>query len=209
LHTCAAIIHIITNVFCNWCVFCNIQAIEKVITEKSLKRKIIWNLVSFDAYVHFNGYTENLKRAVNKLNDEVLKWKKLGYAIVLHSDHGMTPCRINKKDVNLWNEINSDKYCLMPSGGAGRVLWSYPKVENKDIVFQKLKQLLKNKAIVIKKDDVFAMGLLDRNNDIENKIGDIICIATKREFPSPYLEAKYEHGGLTKEEMIIPLFIWK
>ncbi len=106
---------------------------------------------------------------------------------------------------------------LAPAGSC-RDMFLYIKDECLDEALEFLREKLKGKAVVCKTSELVEQGYFIRkeiSNALAGRLGNIVILPLKGESVWWYEKDVYEikfmghHGGLTKEEMEIPLLIWE
>ena len=102
---------------------------------------------------------------------------------------------------------------MLVPGGSCRDLFLYIKDEMLDEAQQLLAKGLKSKADVIKTDDLIAQGYFgpEISSSFRGRVGNLVVLAYRYESVWWYEKDKFEqkyyghHGGLTPQEMEIPL----
>lgn len=173
------------------------------------ERVLVWNYCDIDDYIHERGY-DSLSAAVSwkKFVEDLIAINNSGAVIVILSDHGQISqhqCTLN------WLSITKNHPWLKcNTGGAGRTLFFYPKKDKIKECKRWLENAMGDSAIVLTRREAFERGLfiVDEKDATEvERIGEIIAIAKTPCFVSAGSEYVSEHGGLTKEEMIVPLVV--
>lgn len=174
------------------------------------RRSFVWNLVDIDCYIHEHGYTDNLQQALTRLNSYFGQLASEGHTVVAFADHGQVPQKISSYTEG-WNRIHTDEICRMPSGGAGRVRWSYPRPGKEDELKKKIQTLLGDSAAVIRRDELETLGILPLGENLNSQIGEIITFALTDDYPLAVHGDGfiYEHGSVTPDEMLVPLMIYQ
>lgn len=177
---------------------------KKILRKKEGKR-LIWNYVDLDDFIHENGYS-NLSKSLDwgTLFD-FWKRNRKNRLFLLISDHGQISQEPSVFDVLKTSAEDSNlKY---NSGGAGRVIYFYPEIGKENETLDWVKNIVGNNGLVIKKDDLVKLGLVQKKAVGFERIGSIVAIATTREFPSVGNRYVAEHGSLSSEEMFVPFVI--
>lgn len=158
-----------------------------------------------------------LKEFVEKVNK---KTKKQTLLIII-ADHGQITVNPKQtfylnKDEFLKNSLQKDKKgkIILPTGSPRNVFLHIREVKLENI-YKYLKEKLKDKAEVIKTNEAIALGLFGKNkieSKFKNRLGNLIVLPYKnytiwREYKGEKFEYLGHHGGLSKEEMIIPFSI--
>ncbi|MEI6528586.1 MAG: alkaline phosphatase family protein [bacterium] len=177
---------------------------EELLKMRNVK-KLIWNYVDFDDYVHEQGY----KKLSVKLDWNTIFrfWKKnkKNRLFLLISDHGQiaqTP-----KDFNILKASSDNKNLKYNSGGAGRVVYFYPKDGREQEIYEWVKKIVGNSGLVLKKEELVSLGLLNNKAVGFDRIGSVVAIATSPHFPSVGNTYVSEHGSLSSIEMFVPIII--
>ena len=104
-----------------------------------------------------------------------------------------------------WNDLLNHDLLNHPVGGAGRVRWWYPKPEHKAYLLKKLREIFRDSALVVERHELSKMGLMTISPGIEQRVGDIVLIATQHEFLVPDSQFSFEHGSIMRDEMLVPI----
>jgi len=124
--------------------------------------------------------------------------------LLVTADHGMirTP-----KSKEIWWSADSEvmKYLLMPPGGERRMMHFYTK--SPDDLLKYLEENYSDKGVFLRKEE--AAELFGGNHE---RIGDVVLIASENysfNFRYRFKEDSLAgmHGGLSEEEMYVPLFL--
>ena len=144
-----------------------------------------------------------------RLEEAIERWQHSGHTVLAHSDHGMVRTRAPRPLLDLWRRINSEENCVLPPGGAGRVLWSYPKRESTREVHARLSEALDDRALVVYREELTDLGLMKMNEKLAKRVGSVVALATGTEFPLPDSDPRpYEHGSILPDEMLAVLAVW-
>lgn len=169
--------------------------LDKVLPDHSF----LWTYVNIDDYVHQHGYDESVHEAMLRLDAHASRWAAQGWTVVAHSDHGQVPVAPDPVLVEAWDAIVRDE-CVIPSGGAGRLRWLYPKADRLEAVFDRVATALGDCATVHHASE---LGLP------QPEAGSVVAVARTAKFPVPDPSAKYEHGGLDRAEVDVPYAVWR
>lgn len=161
-----------------------------------------------------NSLLNNLLIFQNKLPDDVL--------MMMSADHGQID--INLEDTFYLNlefpelvnylEVGNDGLPLIPAGSA-RDAFLYVRPEYLDLVEEKLKRILGKKALVLKTSQLIQRGYFGKKvgQNLKDNVGNLVILPKGHNSIWWYEKDRLEvnkrghHGGLTKEEMFIPLLI--
>jgi hypothetical protein len=161
--------------------------------------RFLWTYVNVDDHVHRNGYDESVHEAMLRLDAHASRWAAQGWTVVAHSDHGQVAVDPDPDLVEAWDAIVREE-CVIPSGGAGRTRWLYPKAERLDAVFDRVATTLGSTATVHHAGD---LGLP------QPEAGPVVAVAASPRFPIPDPGRKFEHGGLSRDEIDVPFAVWQ
>jgi len=171
-----------------------------------VKKKMIWNYIDIDDFIHEQGYEEltkyNLWKTLFRYWSDNKSKKR---AFLLISDHGQTGqvnCGINILKTSI---LNGD--LAHNPAGAGRTMFFYPKKGKYTSVKKWLEKMVGDSGFVFDKKDLFKYKLLDKNAIAQERIGDLVTLATKSNFPSAGAKYLSEHGSLHSEEIYVPFII--
>lgn len=171
--------------------------------------KFIWNLANYDHYVHRFGYTSNLITALKSVDNFFRDLANEGHLVIAFSDHGQVPQK-HSQFMESWDELHNTSVCVREAGGAGRVRWSYPRLGQEAHLQQALQELLGENAAVIRRSDLWRLGLLRENAHLNQNLGEIITLAITDDFPvaAHKPEIIYEHGSILPAEVLVPLMVY-
>lgn len=166
---------------------------------KNTKYNII-TYIDFDEIMHMFGVEKaNTQKLINLVADLISNIvehnEQIDYFFV--SDHG----HISQKSVHNAELLPISKTFYCADGGAGRTRYFYTKSPE---AFEYIRDLVGNTGVVVHRGN----RILNRLYGFETKefyrIGDIVAIATKPNFPSHGWNFVGEHGGTSIEEYSIP-----
>ncbi|GAA14961.1 hypothetical protein GOALK_120_00171 [Gordonia alkanivorans NBRC 16433] len=178
--------------------------------DDSLRRSVgrptlIWIHVNLDEHVHYSGYDSSFRTALQSISRAARRWADAGSEVLLHSDHGQTRTTCSNRLAQAWAQVESPVFCESPAGGAGRVRWLYTRPGAAAEVRAILADVDAPGLIVGSRDDL--IGILGPVAEVLPD-SDAIVLATEREFPLVDRVYRFEHGSLTKSEMVVPLALW-
>lgn len=151
---------------------------------------------------------------IKKLNKEISR----DTVLVIVSDHGLItydPHYIIYLN-NIRRYLNVDNNGIPIVSGSPRNVYLHIKNEFLDRVRRKLEDMLGNRALIYDKKEFLKTGLLGNiRNIFLNRIGDIIILPNKstciwfKHTPQKKVSVFGFHGGLSEDEMIIPIISTK
>lgn len=133
--------------------------------------------------------------------------------IVVSSDHGFVP--MEKSDyLSLSSLPGLDGAAILPPVGEPRASYLYLRNGSPDRLVKETPRLLEGGLLALTAAQVIEGGLLGEgplHPELENRLGDLVIVSTGRAgIHHPYPDARFlrgMHGGLTAEEMLVPLIV--
>lgn len=175
-----------------------------------------YGMSSYKAYFEINNFIKALDNFYNNVLDEDVNEG----TFILSADHG----QMEIKDKIYLNELipNIEEYMIKDSKGKSivpvgynRDMFLYIKEEFETYVYQFLKEKLKDKGEIYLVKDLIDKGIfINPSETFLSRVGNIVIIPYDGYGVWWYEKGKYEislkgsHGGLTKDEMEIPLLIY-
>ena len=134
---------------------------------------------------------------------------------IISSDHGQTEI-MEVRDIADYPDLND--CLLMPPNGLSRC-FNFNIKPNRNKEFEKLaKKYFGDKFVLLSKKQVLDLGLLGRgtpHHKIDDTLGDYLLIAVDdcnlvitTQYELPIIQPIGHHGGLTREEMRVPLIVY-
>lgn len=196
------------------------KKITKLIKSNKRKKYIFAYYGEYDKLCHEHGVkSKKVKQNFKKIDKEFKKFinsiKGTDSKIIITSDHGQIDVPKNKK-IKIKNHPELDETLALPICGDNRYAFCFVKASKKrqfeSYVNNKLKKYCKlyNSENLVKKG---VFGLEKPTSKFLERIGDYVLIMKKNYGIYQKLvneKEKYnigEHGGLSKEEMFVPLII--
>lgn len=168
-------------------------------------KKLIWNYLDFDDFIHENGYSELSKRLEWDTMFSFWNNNKANRIFLFISDHGQISQ--NPSKFNFLEASSGNPDLKYNTGGAGRVIYFYPEDGKEKKVYEWVKSIVGKNGIVLAKDKLIGLGLIEKDAIGMDRIGSVVAIATNSQFPSVGNEYIAEHGSLSSEEMFVPFII--
>lgn len=184
------------------------KATTKYLDIKSDEKKLIWNYIDLDDFLHERGY-EALEKT-NFWQQLFSYWssnKNNERAFVFISDHGQV--EQSKFDYSILKAAETNDDLAYNTGGAGRTLYFYPKPGKHKKIENWVRNLVGDAGKVFHKNDlVEKYHLFSKKPHGFERVGEIVAIGKTKNFPavgcSEYIQ---EHGALQEEEMFVPILI--
>lgn len=164
-----------------------------------------------DHTLHYNSFNDKTISLIEELDNKTKQFvKKLSnYDLIITADHGHIECEqivlsdypdfINLLERNTSTEGRACSFWVK-KGKEKEFTDMFNELFRKDFILLSKKEVLEN--------DLFGYGKSHKN--FESSIGDYMAIAIKNKYFEYYYyddDIKTQHGGLTKEEIEIPLII--
>lgn len=164
-----------------------------------------------DELLHIYGcYAEEINDNVNMINDYLENMSQnLGKdtTLIITADHGL----IDVAEINLNQFKDITKYFRHKPSNEGRAMSFY--VNNPDEFKVTFNKYFQSYFDLYTQDEFIKLGLLGNKIDKAKEfLGDFIAIAKREFYFNPKdisQEFKAAHAGLTKEEMLVPLIIYR
>ncbi|MFC2105456.1 alkaline phosphatase family protein [Candidatus Bipolaricaulota bacterium] len=170
-----------------------------------------------DSVAHALGPDSESYRAEFRAVDDAVRRGLVGQVkdtlLIVSSDHGFVP--MAPDDYLLLNsEFDADRALLMPPVGEPRASYLFTRDGSKDAILQAFSEARDDGLLCIESKELIETGLLGINTphpEIANRIGDLALLSTGsagtfQDYPDAVL-LRGMHGGLTEDEMLVPLII--
>jgi hypothetical protein len=186
-----------------------VEELDRALTTRAQRRPGLgWTLLNFDSYVHHAGYDRHVQSALRALDAAFRGWANGGHVVVAFADHGMVPNTATAEDHARFEALSSADHCRLPPGGAGRVRWLYPKRGRAQELFGLLERDFGDHLEILHREALGELGLLTPGAVLDEAVGEVVCLAVGDRFPVPDPRARFEHGSVTADEMVVPLAVW-
>ncbi len=168
-----------------------------------------------DTIAHVRGPDTDAYLAEWRFIDDALRRELLGRVgktlLILSSDHGFVPMA-PEDYVRLSDTPNVERSLLLPPVGEPRASYLYIRNGSKDLVSKQLDRREEDGLVCVESRTLIEDGLLGDgppHPEIEHRIGDLAVVSTGHAGVfHPYHDAillRGLHGGLTEQEMLVPL----
>lgn len=197
------------------------KQIKTAINKHNKKKYIYAYWPYFDEFSHeFGVKSKETKAHFKKLDKQIEKFVKglrgTDTALIITADHGLIDS--NKKErINL-DDYPKIKECLsMPLCGEPRTRYCYVHPDKARQFEKEVKNKLKGKCELFKSKklvDKNFFGIKKANPELNHRIGDYILIMKDNYIMKDFLLEEPHwyignHGGISKEEMLVPLIFIK
>lgn len=188
----------------------------------SNRRKFIFSYYSdHDSLSHKYGTNHknvlsNFNEFSNKLNKFITSLKGTNTILIITADHGQSDVKVSNR---IWLKNHPKmKDCLsMPLTGEHRFAYCYIKPNKEKEFVEYVKTKLKRYCTIHKSKDLLKknyFGLFKPHNDFKDRIGDYVLIMKdgygiydqRFNTRAPH---KGDHGGLSDDELYVPLIVIK
>jgi hypothetical protein len=169
---------------------------------------LTWAYLDLDSHVHRHGFGQPIDDAVAALGRLAASLSQQGTAVLIFSDHGLTPNQPATRTLDIWQQASDARWCRLPPGGAGRVRWLYPRTDRADRLLAWLTDEITD-AVVAVPEQVAQWGLVRAGSIGQRRLGEIVLLARGPDFPAPDTATRFEHGSMTADEILVPMAIWQ
>ena len=194
--------------------------ISSILKKPSRKRRFIyayWPL--FDGYCHKYGTEDkktisHLKDIDNKISSLIETARKTNTTLIITADHGLIDA--NKKKILLEDHPKLKEMLSLPLTGEPRFAYCHVKA-GKDKEFEKyIRTKLKKYCTSYRSEELSKQGyfgLHKENPKLKDRIGDYVIVMKNNYIildklaGQEYNKMIAHHGGLSKEEMYVPLIL--
>jgi len=199
--------------------------LRKAIINENKKSLFLLYLPYFDESEHTWGpYSDEsmiiVKEMFHLIEEEVLNRLK-STKVIITADHGCidikSEIKLDKKTwfwKYVWKNLDKNKGKKILPVGSPRDLFLHVKKEREDFVIDILNKKLGKYAEIVRVDDMLKNGFFGIgkiNKRFLDDVGNIIILPKKNYAVTFYGKEPFEgmHGGLSKEELFVPLMISK
>ncbi|MBR1158082.1 alkaline phosphatase family protein [Bradyrhizobium elkanii] len=180
--------------------------LETTLRRRRSRPLLVWAHINLDSAIHLRGYGEAVCDAVKTLGRAAERWADSGHTVIAHSDHGLVEIADSARARRLAALLRGTETCRAESGGAGRLLWGYPRAGS--ALMEQCRDLAGDFAAIMHRDALLASGAVADTAAARRRIGEVVVVATRIEFPIFSRGHIFEHGGFSRDEMIAPIAIW-
>ena len=177
---------------------------------------LYWDMVDTSSHMHgpqSDKCRKEIKHLDAHLETFLEKIKAKNTLFLFTADHGVLP---TQKTIDLLHHPKLlDNVQIDPTGEWGRIVYLHAKKGKKEKVSEYLHSEFGEKCLILESKDALEKGLFGIHKpfaETSHRLGDFILLPKKQySFTYPFFsskEVKGRHGGLSEEEMIIPL-LWK
>jgi hypothetical protein len=183
-----------------------IDEVSATLKQRSCRPLLVWAHVNLDSAIHMRGYDSAVGDAVKYLGEAAVQWAQQGCTVIIHSDHGLVETHDSDRARKVLTLLRDRELCRAENGGAGRILWAYPRPGS--ALIDRVRDVARDFAGVISRDELFAAGAVAATPIARERVGEVVVVATGPEFPMLAPEYRFEHGAFSTTEMMVPVAIW-
>jgi hypothetical protein len=184
-----------------------VEAFGEQVAANITRDTVTWAYLDLDRHIHRYGFDPLIQAAATGLDRLARRLRDGGVAVLLFSDHGLTPNRASAGTLGAWQAATNERWCRLPAGGAGRTRWIYPYPRHEDRLAERLARDLAD-AIVTRPDQLADWGVVEDGCIGQRRLGEIVLLARGADFPVPDTTSAYEHGSMTADEVLAPMAVW-
>ncbi len=196
------------------------KQIENTMKRGKGKKFMLAYWANFDSICHYNGIEskEALKHFTEldkKIANLAKSLKNSNTTIIVSADHGLINTEENKT-IKLENHPKLAETLSMPLSGEPRVVYCYVKSHKAKQFENYIKVNLSNACELHKSEDLIRknyFGLYEPNEKLKDRVGDYTLIMKDNYIMKDIVLGEQQnifignHGGVSREEMIIPLIV--
>ncbi len=166
---------------------------------------------SQEAKKHFNELDKKIKLLAKSL-------KNKNTTIIISADHGLIDTKEKDKIIELKNHPKFAETLTMPLSGEPRVAYCYVRPQKIEQFKNYVKTEFKKCCEMYKSDDLVKnnyFGLFEPNEKLKERIGDYVLIMKENYIMKDLVLGEKKniyignHGGVSHEEMFVPLIVIK
>lgn len=197
------------------------RQINKSLNTTSKKKYILAYWAKLDSLCHEKGTdSHEAKKHFDEL-DKKIKFlakslKNKNTVIIISADHGLIDTKEKNKIIELKNHPRFVETLAMPLSGEPRVVYCYVKPRKIKEFENYVKTEFKNACEIYKSDDLVKsnyFGLFEPNEKLKDRIGDYVLIMKENYIMKDLVLGEDQnifignHGGVSEEEMFVPLIV--
>lgn len=197
------------------------RQISKALNATNNKKYILAYWAKLDSLCHEKGTdSQEAKKHLNELDKKVKSLAKLlknkNTVIIISADHGLIDTKEKDRIIELKNHPRFVETLAMPLSGEPRVVYCYVKPQKVKEFENYVKTEFKNACEIYKSDDLVKnnyFGLFEPNEKLKDRIGDYVLIMKENYIMKDLVLGEEQHiyignhGGVSEEEMFVPLIV--
>lgn len=199
------------------------RQINKSLNTTSKKKYILAYWTKLDSLCHEKGTdSAEAKKHLDELDKKIKSFakslKSKSAAIIISADHGLIDTKEKNKIIELKNHPRFVETLAMPLSGEPRVVYCYVKPRKTKEFENYVKTEFKNACAIYQSDDLVKnnyFGLFKPNKKLKDRIGDYVLIMKENYIMKDLVLGEDQnifignHGGVSEEEMFVPLIVIK
>lgn len=198
--------------------------IERIVKKKSRIKKYVYAYSPYpDGLMHeFGNEHKRVLREFKKIDKEFKKFlKKIRNSnsiVIVVADHGLITVP-KKKRIDTQNYPELNNFLRIPLCGEGRLAYAYIKLGKEKEFENFINKNLNFCCTIMKSEDAIKKGLFGKGKiypEFKNRIGDYLIIMKENYGIKDFMiDSDFDkqnlgrHGGVSKEEMFVPLIVVK
>jgi len=197
------------------------KQINKALNATKERKYILAYWAKLDAACHEKG-TDSIeaKKHFDELDKKIKSFSKSlknkNATLIISADHGLINTKEKNKIIELKNHPKFVETLAMPLSGEPRVVYCYVKPQKVKEFENYVKTEFKNACDLYKSDDLIKsdyFGLFEPNQKLKDRIGDYTLIMKENYIMKDLVLGEEQHiyvgnhGGMSEEEMFVPLIV--
>lgn len=197
------------------------RQIKSTITKGKKRKFMLAYWAKFDSICHRKGTDskealEHFHQLDKKIETLAKSLKKNNATLIITADHGLINTKEKSKIIELKNHPELADTLSMPLSGEPRFVYCYVKPSKVKQFESYVKTKLANTCEMHKSEDLIRknyFGLFEPNKKLKDRVGDYILIMKENYIMKDLVLGEDQnifvgnHGGVSKEEMFVPLIV--
>lgn len=197
------------------------KQINKALRITRNRKFVLAYWAKFDSLCHEKGTnSQEVKKHFNKLDEKIkiLAKSLKNTTIIISADHGLIDTKEKNKIIELKNHPQFVETLALPLSGEPRIVYCYVRPRKIKQFESYVKTKFKKCCEMHKSDDLIKnnyFGLFEPNKKLKERIGDYVLIMKENYIMKDFVLGEKQnipignHGGVSKEEMFVPLIVIK
>lgn len=197
------------------------KQINKSLNATDERKYILAYWAKLDAVCHEKGTdSKEAKKHFDELDKKIKSFSKSlknkNATLIISADHGLINTKEKNKIIELKNHPKFVETLAMPLSGEPRIVYCYVKPQKIEEFENYVKTEFKNACDLYKSDDLIKsdyFGLFEPNEKLKDRIGDYTLTMKENYIMKDLVLGEEQHiyignhGGVSEEEMFVPLIV--
>jgi len=198
------------------------QQIKNTLKNGKKRKFMLAYWAKFDSLCHHKGADSQKARKHfwqldKKIANLAKSLKNSNTIIIVSADHGLINTREKNKIIKLSDHPKLAETLSMPLSGEPRIVYCYVKLQKVEQFKKYIKTKLAKACSLCKSTDLIRknyFGLFQSNKKLKDRVGDYTLIMKDNYIMKDFVPGEEDrtikignHGGVSREEMIVPLIV--